>query len=128
MPGFAGQPTTMGSKSYLVPLNRNAGTYDICQGMGPGEVMITQFCIYCKTTGNLLTSVRIHTNDATQHEILSAQDGAVANLLGGKLIKAGNMPFVLSNGSKLQITQVGNGDAGDLIVVLNMAFSGAGVN
>lgn len=128
MPGFAGQQVTLGAKSYPVPLNRNAGTYDICQGMGPGEVMITQFCIYCKVTGADLTSVRIHTNDATQNEILSAQDGAVANLTGGKLIKAGNMPFILTNGSKLQVTQVGNGTAGDLVVVLNMAFSGAGVN
>lgn len=128
MPAFGQPPVTTGAKTYYVTLNRAAGTYDICQAMGPGEVLITQYAIYCNATGNLLTSAKIHTNDATQQELMSAAEGAVANLLGGKLVKAGNMPLVLHNGAKIQITQVGNGDAGSLVVVLNMAFSGAGIN
>lgn len=128
MPAFGPLPVTSGSKSYYITLNRAAGTYDVCQAMGPGEVIITHYAVYCNATGNLLTSARIHTNDATNQELMSAADGAVANLMGGKLIKAGNMPILLSNGAKIQITQVGNGDAGSLILVLNMAFSGAGVN
>lgn len=128
MPGFGSLPIQFGAKSYVINLNQNAGTYDVVQGMGPGEVLITQVVLYCTVTGADFTSVSFQTNDATPQVILSAQDGAVANIVGGKVIKNLTTPFLIQNGSKIQCTIAGNGTAGQLKLVLNMAFSGAGVN
>lgn len=88
-------------------LNQAAASYDLFLGTTK-PVMLTGFSIKQPTTvtAGALTSISIQTDDATPGEIISAADGAVANLLTeSELSWSGRMR--IETGTKLQLIIAG---------------------
>ena len=88
-----------------------------------GDILILDVNIHCITAGATFTSVAIATNDTTAVSLLSAVEGAVANLTAGKnIVKvfpvANTGPILLRSGKKIQYTIVGATGTGTLLVTL----------
>lgn len=108
--------------SFTANLAQAAGTYDLCTATG-GDVLvdIQELAIYVATAGATLTSVSIQTNQSNLTTILSAVEGAVANLISQKnLVRA--IPVIggllLKSGQKIQYTIVGLTGTGSLLVAI----------
>lgn len=122
---FTYQPLPAGTpqaKSFTANLAQAAATYDLCTVSG-GDVLIDLYAlgIYVATAGATLTSVSIQSNQTNATIVLSAIEGAVANLLAQKnLVRA--IPIigslVLASGQKLQYTIVGATGTGALTVTV----------
>lgn len=104
-------------KYNTVDLIKVAGTYDIVTSTN--DVLIEEIALYVITAGVDFTSVSIQTNQTNATEILSAADGAVANIVIQKNIPTTltRYPFVLRNGQKIQYTLIGNGTAGSIYMI-----------
>lgn len=95
------------AKSYSMNVQQAAATYDIATATG-GDIYIKSAKVYVGTAVITLTSVSIQTNMTTAVVIMSAVEGAVANLTGDKNITiAFATPFILPSTKKLQFTIVG---------------------
>ena len=105
------------SKERTVNIAQAANTYDITTATG--DVMIERFYVYVATAGATMTSVSIQTNDTTPFYLLSAVEGAVANIVAGSNINPANKnySFKLTSGKKLQFTIVGATGTGELRLV-----------
>lgn len=110
------------AKSFTANLAQAAATYDLCTVSG-GDVIIDLYRlgIYVATAGATLTSVSIQSNQTNATTILSAVEGAVANLIAQKnLVRV--IPvigsLVLASGQKLQYTIVGVTGTGALTVTV----------
>lgn len=108
--------------SFTANLAQAAATYDLCTASG-GDLVIDlqRLAIYVATAGATLTSVSIQTNQTNITTILSAVEGAVANLIAQKnLVRA--IPVIggllLKSGQKLQYTIVGVTGTGSLQVAV----------
>lgn len=84
-----------------------AGTYDLFTATGDVLVEVNRY--YQITAGATFTSLSIQTNDTTPFVIMSAAEGAVANLTAQKDVTTANTiaPFLLQSGKKIQMTIVG---------------------
>lgn len=104
-------------KYNTVDLIKVAGTYDIVTSTN--DVLIEEIALYVITAGVGFTSVSIQTNQTNATEILSAADGAVANIVIQKNIPTtlARYPFVLRNGQKIQYTLIGDGTAGSIYMI-----------
>ena len=117
-------------KSFTANLAQAAGTYDLATATG-GDVLVDlqTLAIYVATAGATLTSVSIQSNQTNATVILSAVEGAVANLIAQKnLVRA--IPVIggllLKSGQKLQYTLVGVTGTGSLnVVVPFLSISGS---
>lgn len=95
------------TKEYTVNVQQAAATYDLCTATG-GDIYIKSAKVYVGTATITLTSVAIQTNMTTATTIMSAVEGAVANLTGDKMIvTAFTGPLFLSSGKKIQFSIVG---------------------
>ncbi len=118
-PGFS---SAMQAKSFTANLAQAAATYDLCTATGGDVVLdIQKLAIYVATVGATLTSVSIQTNQTNITTILSAVEGAVANLIAQKnLVRV--IPVIggllLASGQKLQYTIVGVTGTGALTVAI----------
>jgi hypothetical protein len=106
-------------KVFTANLAQAAGTYDLAAANATGGVIIHDIQIYVVTAAATLTSVAIQTNDTTSVPILSAVEGAVANLTVGKNVsKVFNGPTYVHTSKKIQYTLVGTTGTGSLLVVV----------
>ena len=109
--------------SQIVRLTANlaqaAGTYDLGTVSG-GGILIEKTSIYVATAGTLFTSVAIQTNQTNTTSILTAAEGALANIISQKVIPAAaaNQPIYLASGQKLQYVLVGLTGVGSLLVTV----------
>lgn len=104
-------------QEFSANLGQAAATYDLVTASG--DVMITKIVLYLTVAGVGLASVALATNQTVPFAILSAADGAVANLLLGKVLPTTwtqGQPFVLRSGQKIQYAIVGAGAAGTMKV------------
>ena len=94
-----------------------AGTYDLCTASG-GDVLIDAYniALYVATAGATFTSVSFQTSQTNPTTILSAAEGAVANLIAQKiLVRAVPVgSILLKSGQKLQYTIAGATGTGSI--------------
>ena len=103
-------------------LAQAADTYDLITAAG--DVLIKKVIFYVSTVGATFTSVSVQTDDTTSLELLSAVEGAVAELTAGRNLKAITTPFRLSDGQKIQFTIVGATGTGEIkVAVIYQAIS-----
>lgn len=93
--------------SVAVNCAQAAGSYDLLTAVG--DVMIMMQKYYQITAGATFTSLAIQTDDSTPAVLLSAAEGAVANLTLNKNIisTTTNAPVILKSGKKIRMTLVG---------------------
>jgi len=118
-------------KTFTANLAQAAATYDLAQVNAIGGVKIIDIQIYTLVAGATFTSVSIQTNDTTAVNILTAAEGAVANLTVGKNIaKAFTGPTYLHTSKKIQFTIAGATGTGSLLVVVTYhpTVSGADIS
>lgn len=116
------QPSLLVATTLIANLAQAAGTYDLGTASG-GDILIDlqKLAMYVATVGATFTSVSIQTNQTSTTTILSAVEGAVANLIAQKnLVRA--IPVIgglmLKSGQKLQYTIIGATGTGSLNVVI----------
>lgn len=118
-------------KVFTANIAQAAATYDLCTCNATGGILIHDIQIYCVTAAATLTSVAIQSNDTTLVPIMSAVEGAVANLTAGKnIVKAFASPTYLHTSKKLQFTIVGATGTGSLLVIVHYTptVSGADIS
>ena len=127
--GAASDTTQQKCKVFTANLAQAAATYDLATVNAVGGVVILGVDVYCVTAGATFTSVAIASNDTVPVAILSAVEGAVANLSAGKNIaKAFTGPTYLHTGKKLQYAIVGVTGTGSLRVIVRYQPSAAGAD
>ncbi len=91
-------------------LNQVAGTYDLFTGTTQ-DVLLESLLIRMPNiiAGGAITSISIQTNDATSQVLISAADGAVANLTAEAQLawQNFNAPVLVKVGKKVQLTIAG---------------------
>ena len=114
--------TVYSALSFTANLAQAAATYDLCTASG-GDILIDLYTlgIYVHAAGATFTSVSIQTNQTNNTIIMSAVEGAVANLIAQKnIVRA--IPviggLVLKSGQKIQYTIVGATGTGTLNVLI----------
>lgn len=110
-------------KQFTIPCAQAAATYDLATVNGIGDILIHDVNIYCSVVGATFTSLAVQTNDTTAVSIMSAAEGAVANLTAGKNIVhafpvTNTAPVLLRSGKKIQYTLVGSTGTGTVLVTL----------
>lgn len=114
-------------KVFTLNLAQAAGTYDLATVNATGGVVIESVQLYESVAGATFTSVAIQSNDTTAVTILTAGEGAVANLTVGKNIaKAFTGPTYLEASKKLQYTIVGSTGTGTMKAIIKFIPSVAG--
>lgn len=115
MSTFAPTPDTQTTKATILTLNlaQAAATYDAGTVSG-GAIMIMDAVVYVATAGATFTSVSIQTNTTTPVELLSAAEGAVANVTVGKNLKVFTTRTIVPSGNKIQFTIAGATGTGSL--------------
>lgn len=104
-------------KGFTANLAQAAGTYDLATATG-GDVIVDWVIVYVATGGATFTSVSIQTNDTTPVSVLSAAEGAIANVTVGKNLKVFSTPMFVASTKKLQYTIVGVTGTGTLTVAV----------
>lgn len=115
-------------KQFTLDLSQAAGTYDIFSAF-VSDVIIEHIVLYIVTAGAVLSSVAIKTNQTTAFDVLTATDGAVANLTSQKnLITTWTqqIPIILASGQKIQYLLVGLTGSGSIrMTVMYRSFNGS---
>lgn len=114
-------PSTPTPIAFTANLAQAAATYDLCTASGDVLIDLYNLGVYVATAGATLTSVSIQTNQTNATTILSAVEGAVANLIAQKnIVRA--IPviggLVLKSGQKIQFTILGATGTGSLSVII----------
>ena len=110
-----GQPGVL--KAFTANLAQAAATYDLATATG-GDVILEWAIVYVTTAGATFTSVSIQSNDTTPVTILSAAEGAVANVTVGKNLKLFSSAAFIASGKKLQYSIIGVTGTGLLTVAV----------
>jgi hypothetical protein len=121
----------MKTKVFTANLAQAAATYDLATCNAVGGVVIQDIQIYVATAGATFTSVSIQTNDTTAVTMLSAAEGALANLTVGKnVVRAFASPTYLHTSKKIQYTIVGLTGTGSLLIIVRYqpTVSGADIS
>ena len=108
-------------KEVVISLIHVVGTYDVLTAVG--DVMILGQETFVKVAGVGFVSIELLTNQTTTVQIMTAAEGAVANITIDKNLLGLTMPnnqrFQLRNGQKIQLKINGtNGTAGELRLVV----------
>jgi len=116
-PSFASVPDTQITKVAALTINlaQAAATYDAGTVSG-GPVMLMTWGVYVSVVGTLFTSVSVQTNDTVPVELLSAAEGALANVLAGKNLKVSNTAIIIPSGKKIQYTLIGLTGTGTMLL------------
>lgn len=98
--------------SVAVNCAQAAGSYDLLTATGDVLVMLQRY--YQITAGATFTALSIQTDDTTAAVLLSAAEGAVANLTAAKNITSAttNTPIILKSGKKIRMTLSGSTGTG----------------
>lgn len=110
----------------IADLIKTAATYDLA--VADGDVLIESIAIYSKEAAAELSYVAIHTDNAVPFEVMTAAEGTVDSLTDDtNIITANNnVPFLLTNGKKLQYTIDSAGGAGKLHLAIKWRMIGNG--
>jgi len=102
-------------REFTLNLAQAAATYDVTQALS-GAVFVEDWALQVSVVGAVFDSVSIQTDDTTPWELLSAVEGAVANLLDGANLQpaAKGKAFRLAVGKKIQFTLAGALGTGEL--------------
>lgn len=106
-------------KSATANLAQAAGTYDLVTAVGDVLIDTSKVAMYMATVGATFTSVSIQSNQTSVVTVLTALEGAVANLTAQKQIVhvfPTNSVLHLASGQKLQYTIIGATGTGSMIV------------
>jgi len=108
-------------KTFVLNLAQAAADYDITTAVGGDVLLNPELCAwYVDTAGATFTSVAVHTNTAHPTVLLTAAEGAVANLAAGiNLQPAWRQPVIIRSGGKLQFTIVGATGVGQITLMLS---------
>lgn len=119
MPIITSETQTVIVKSFTANLAQAAGAYDLCTATN-GGILIEAWSVYVATAGATFTSVKLHTNQTNDINLMSAAEGAVANLIAQKVLSLSNpnYPIYLASGQKVLYTIVGATGTGSLTAVL----------
>lgn len=113
-------PPLQQNKQFTVDLSQNPASspFDIATASG-GPVMIDGVTIYVSSAPATITSARIHTNQTNATDLMSAVEGAIANLTAQKnVVIALARPIYLAAGQKIQLTLAGAQGTGTLLLDL----------
>lgn len=114
------------TKAFTLNPIQVAATYDLATVAG-GDIAITSVKVNVGTAVTGLVSIALTDNDAGT-SIMSAAEGAVANLLLNTLVKTYSTSFILHSTKKLQYTIVGTGLTGTAsVTVTYMPLVASGV-
>lgn len=113
-------------KVFTISFAQPAGTYDLCTASGDIDIEAVDIYIQASITG--LTSVSVQTNDTSIVQILSALEGLLTNLTGGKNLKSFTNRFLLASGKKIQYTIAGTGSGGSMKVAVRYMRGAAGAD
>ena len=119
MSGVTYQTPYGACQEFTANLAQAAATYDLCTASG--DVLIYRAGIYVQTVGATFTSVSIQSNGTTAWIILSALDGALANIASQRSMPttwSQEDPLSLRSGQKIQYTLLGATGTGSLRVQL----------
>jgi len=102
------------TKESTLDLAQAAATYDALTASGDLQVEAMSF--YVSEAGADFTSVAVATDQTNPVTILTAAEGAVANVVAEKTLDFAyaRFPFQMRDGQKLQYTLVGAGTAGEI--------------
>lgn len=116
-------------KLFTLNLALGAGTYDMASVNAIGGIVIQDINVYVLAAGSLLTSISIQTNDSTPVVILSAAEGALANLTVGKNVtKVFVGPSYLHTSKKIQYSIIGLTGSGFLLVAVRYQSTVSGAD
>lgn len=102
--------------SFTADLAQAAATYTLATSTG--GVLITRVVVFVATVGVTFTSVSIQTNNTTVDTFLSAGEGAVANVTGGKNLKDYTVRTVLPTTKLITYSIIGLTGTGSLTVAV----------
>ena len=113
------EPQTVIVGRFTADLTQAAGAYDLCTATN-GGILIEAWSVYVETAGATFTSVKLHTNQTNDTNLVTAVEGAVAGLIAQKVLSLSNpnYPIYLASGQKILYTIVGATGTGSLTVVL----------
>lgn len=118
------------TKEFTLNLAQAAATYDLATVNAVGGMVIEEVVFFGITVGATFTAVTVQSNNTVSEELLSAAEGAVANIIAGKNIKVHSSPFYLPATKKLQYTISGSTGTGSVraIVKYRPSVSGADIS
>jgi hypothetical protein len=114
----------------VLNLAQATATYDAA--IAVGDVLITGYTFYVSTAaGGGFTSVAVQTNQTTALVMMTAAEGAAANLLAQSHPAVANdktyKPWTLKSGQKIQYAIIaGGGPTGEMRLILNYRPISAG--
>jgi hypothetical protein len=116
--GYRPSPMTRIAGAVL-DLAQAAATYDAFEAVN-GDVLIESASFYVATPGADFTSVAVATDQTNPVTLLTAAEGAVANIVAQKTLDFAyaRFPFLLEQGQKIQYTLDGAGTAGAIALVV----------
>lgn len=98
-------------------LNRNAGAYDLFTAIG--DVFVEVLAAYVTVAGAGFTSLSVTTDHTTPKTIVASQP--VANITRDASAPLSGTGFILPEGKKIRCTLVGNGSAGEVVLVTRVS-------
>lgn len=111
-PGRTPNNSLVKTATFSINVAQAAATYTLATASG-GDILVLCAVPYVGAAAvTTLTSVAIVTNNTTVVTILSAANGAVANLTADKNLAPFTTQFVLRSGKLIQFTLVGATGAG----------------
>jgi hypothetical protein len=117
------------TKVFTLNLAQAAATYTAATVNSTGGILLQDVQFYVATAGATFTSVSVQTNDTTAVTLLSALEGALANLTVGKnVLKAFTGPTYVHTSKLIQFTLVGVTGTGSMLMVLRYQPTVAGAD
>jgi hypothetical protein len=116
---YAKQPFGVKVAQFEVDLSVAAGTHNIAQAPGLGDIEIVGVSVYCTAAGATWTSVTIHDSSAAANEIMGATKGAVENFSEDAILDLDwnfARPFHLANFNYISYTLTGSTGSGTALV------------
>jgi hypothetical protein len=101
-----------------INLAQAAGTYDLFTATG--TIFVEDINLFCTVVGATLTSVSVSTNDTVRTVILTAVEGAVANVVAGTNMQPATKgkSFRLLSGGKIQYIIIGATGTGTILATI----------
>lgn len=108
--------SVMKTKKFDMNLAQAAASYVLCTCTG--GVLIDTVQIFGAVVGATFTAATLQTDNTVPEEILSAAEGAVANIVAGKNIKSFTTKLYLPTAKKINYTISGATGTGSCLVII----------
>jgi hypothetical protein len=107
-------PKTLVSRLSLA---QTAGVYDLFTAQG--DVFVQILAAYVTIAGGGFTSLSVGTDHTSPKTIVASQP--VANIIKDASASLSGTGFILPDGKKIRLTLVGNGNAGEIVLVATVS-------